>query len=213
MNDYRINTRSEPFGNIKEEKQQLRHKIITQKPKTKNFYSLIRKREDIFNADFREIYLRRCCYCGISTDIIGRDQFEIDHFVPKTQKNASVNVHDLSNLVSSCAKCNRNKSGILIEQKYVTLLHPDEAEIQKVFYRNETFQIKLNKKYLEDKFIVGFYDKLQLGSFVKQLDFLLMEMKNTLRTSQGWSDKNKLHYREVIETLEQFRRDPYKKTK
>ncbi len=53
--------------------------------------------------DFRHL----CGYCGKS-EIVAKNGFEIDHFVPK--KYAEARKNDYTNLVYSCFECNRKKS-------------------------------------------------------------------------------------------------------
>ena len=59
---------------------------------------------DILRSDFGRI----CGYCGKS-ELVTKNSFEIDHFIPK--RLAPEKVNDYTNLVYACYECNRKKSG------------------------------------------------------------------------------------------------------
>ena len=56
----------------------------------------------------REDFGRICGYCGKS-ELVTKNAFEIDHFVP--QRLAPERENDYSNLVYACYECNRKKAG------------------------------------------------------------------------------------------------------
>lgn len=58
-------------------------------------------------ASLREDFGRICGYCGKS-ELVTKNSFEIDHFVPKRISPEREN--DYSNLVYSCYECNRKKA-------------------------------------------------------------------------------------------------------
>jgi len=209
MSDYRINGTADTFRNIAEQKKVLAAAIQKKHPKTKQVYGKIRDKNLAFNGTFRQIYLKRCAYCGISTEVIDRNQFEVDHFVPQAQDKTKVDVHAITNLVSSCRECNRKKSDFRIDNQYIELLHPDKQNIRQVFARTETFQIKINEQYLSDDLICKFYEQLQLGSFARQIDFLIMEMKQCLARNTNWSDKKRAGYQALLLKIISWRNDPF----
>lgn len=57
--------------------------------------------------ELKEDFQHMCGYCGKS-ELVTKNAFEIDHFVPK--KHAKSRVNDYSNLVYSCYECNRKKA-------------------------------------------------------------------------------------------------------
>lgn len=67
------------------------------------------EREDYhaYLPELREDFMHLCGYCGKS-EIVAKNGFEIDHFVPK--KYAKERETDYINLVYSCFECNRKKS-------------------------------------------------------------------------------------------------------
>lgn len=66
-------------------------------------------REDYhaYLSELQEDFKHICGYCGKS-EIVAKNGFEIDHFVPK--KYAKARENDYTNLVYSCFECNRIKS-------------------------------------------------------------------------------------------------------
>jgi len=209
MSDYRINRDGETFDNIVALKQELSETLKRAHPRLGQLYTKIRDKNDVYNGHFRNIYLTRCSYCGVNTQVIDHSQFEVDHFVPQAQKNPDVDVHDIMNLVSACRDCNRKKSNFSIEGKYVDLLHPDKDDVRSVFRRNETFQIEVQDAYAADETICNFHSQLQLGSFTRQLDFLIMEMRACLARNEGWSEQRRAAYHEILLKISDWRKDPY----
>lgn len=69
----------------------------------------IEEREDYheYLRELQEDFAHLCGYCGKS-EIVAKNGFEIDHFVPK--KYAEERENDYTNLVYSCFECNRKKS-------------------------------------------------------------------------------------------------------
>lgn len=61
-----------------------------------------------YRESLREDFGRICGYCGKS-ELVTKNTFEIDHFIPK--RLAPEKENDYSNLVYSCYECNRKKAG------------------------------------------------------------------------------------------------------
>lgn len=74
---------------------------ISRRIKVKS-YSDYHKYKTILKEDFKHI----CGYCGKNA-LIFKEDFQIDHFVPKKVDKSRIN--DYSNLVFSCRVCNRRK--------------------------------------------------------------------------------------------------------
>jgi len=209
MSDYRINGDAPVFSNIEILKQKLADDIKQKHPRLSQLYSKIRDKNDVFNGHFRNIYHTRCSYCGVNTQVIDHSQFEVDHFVPQAQKNPEVDVHDIMNLVSACRDCNRKKSDFSIEGEYIELLHPDKEAVSKVFARNETYRIEIHPEYADDETVCNFHKQLQLGSFMRQIDFLIMEMRSVLDRSAHWSNEQRSEYQNILIKMSDWRKDPY----
>lgn len=74
--------------------------IRRQKVERRNDYHL-------YLPELQEDFKHICGYCGKSEEV-AKNEFEIDHFVPKTYAKSRKN--DYTNLVYSCFECNRKKS-------------------------------------------------------------------------------------------------------
>lgn len=84
---------------------------------------------------------------------------------------------EVNNLVLACHDCNRRKSDFKLEGKYGILLNPDNNAIAKIFYRSDDYYIKVADEYKSDQIICQFYAQLNLGSELKRLDYLLLNVK------------------------------------
>ena len=110
--------------------------------------------------------------------MIKKSEFEIDHFLYEkasifdTKKDAG----HMDNLILSCHDCNHNKSSFWIDIEWIDMLCPDGKKIKEVFIRDELYYIRINDMYNEETIIHEFYDKLQLGSELHRLDYLLMNI-------------------------------------
>ena len=79
--DYRNTIYEVSKKDIINEKNALEDKIKKEHPKVKIIYNQINKKDGNYNKQFRNIYNNKCAYCGISTDVISSELFEIDHFM------------------------------------------------------------------------------------------------------------------------------------
>ena len=64
-----------------------------------------------FRQSIFESWEWKCAYCGKDLDI---DSATIDHILPKFKGGHNVK----SNMISCCAKCNRSKGSVLLEDWY-----------------------------------------------------------------------------------------------
>lgn len=162
------------YANIKKFKKRLLAKI-NRKHRTENHYSLIHPNNGQYKELFMQCYDNKCVYCGIPKGVIKNYEFEIDHFLPKS--NIDSNINKISNLVLSCNNCNRNKNGFIpIEDD----LHPDNLKLQKIFKRNTNFEIIISDEYKNKKNVQDFYDKMKFDSIVHRLDFVLMYLRELI---------------------------------
>ncbi len=176
-NDYRNTIYEVSKKNIINEKNALEDKIKKEHPKIKIIYNQINKKDGNYNKQFRNIYNNKCAYCGISTDVISSELFEIDHFICEASFNGdSINAGKINNLVLSCKKCNRAKKDFIWNEIYSSKFNVDDASITELFYRDEDYSIKIEKEYTTDNSIYSFYINLKLNEEIRRLDFLLMNM-------------------------------------
>lgn len=178
MNDYRNTPYCKTLDNIKDYKIKLKKKIKLEHPRATNLYAQISSNKDSsYKNKFMKIYNGKCSYCGCSIKIISKRNFEIDHFICKSNTEDKTNKNDLSNLVLACEYCNRKKSNLIIEGKYKEQLHPDKKDITKIFYRDNLYNIKIEDTYKNDAVIKTFYDKLDFSHISRKLDYLLLNLK------------------------------------
>lgn len=176
-NDYRNTIYEVSKKNIINEKNALEKKIKKEHPKIKIIYNQINKKGANYNKQFRNIYNNKCAYCGISTDVISSELFEIDHFICEASFNGdSINAGKINNLVLSCKKCNRAKKDFIWDEVYSSKFNVDDGSITELFYRDKDYSIKIEKKYITDSTICRFYRKLNFDKEIRRLDFLLMNM-------------------------------------
>ncbi len=204
VNDYRNTEYCVSRNNIIKEKRGLEEKIIREHPRTRNMYNQINKKNAEYNKLFREVYHNKCVYCGITTDVISSELFEIDHFVCETAFNGDLqSAGEISNLVLSCKKCNRAKSDYMWDSNYSSCFNVDDGSITELFFRDLDYSIKVEERYSRDSIITEFHQRLKFGEEVRRLDFLLMNMYGFLREHEGESMVEKIA--ECIILLQQKR--------
>lgn len=186
--DYRNTEYCDVLKDVEKQKQLLQSEIHSLHPRLSNYYRKINKRGTNFNRKFRDIYNRKCAYCGASVSIIPNKNFEIDHYKCKSGCNKDEKINELANLVYSCHDCNYRKRALEIPQKYDKLLNPDNSSINNVFYRDEFYNIKIKKEYENDYFVNQFYRELHFDYDDKRLDYLLMNVIGLSQKLQGSDD-------------------------
>ena len=176
-NDYR-NTR---YCNCKNriilDKNLLEEKIKKEHSKVKIIYNQVSQKDGQYNKEFRKIYGNKCAYCGVTTEVISSELFEIDHFICESSFNGdSISAGKMSNLVLSCKKCNRAKKDFVWDDIYSEKFNVDDESITKLFYRDIDYSIKIEDEFRKDITICGFYEKLKFKDEIRRLYFLLMNM-------------------------------------
>ncbi|MDU5495543.1 HNH endonuclease domain-containing protein [Veillonella sp.] len=178
--DYRLTRYCDDYHDINERKQELEALIRQECPQTRIIYNKIRKRELRYIDKFMQIYNFRCAYCGVSNRVLlNVHLFEVDHFICESSfsgSSAREAAGCISNLVLACRCCNRDKSNLEWPREYDSLLHPDRGELIHVFRRDNNYYVRIADNYKSDEIIVGFYNRLRLGSQKRRLDYLLTEM-------------------------------------
>lgn len=196
MADYRCTKYEKALVVDYSRKEQLRGLITSEHPNTKNHYSLIHNNDLKYKRLFARIYNDKCAYCGLPIDLVPLNLYEIDHYVPeKTNEGESLN--DISNLVLSCKCCNIKKSGFSFNEKEnQDICFPDNNSIVEVFSRTDNYSITINKPYKSNPDIVSFYRKMNFGSHIKRLDYLVMSMIGFRNSLLNYGKK------EVVSVLE-----------
>ena len=204
--DYRNTIYEVSKKDIINEKNALEDKIKKEHPKVKIIYNQINKKDGNYNKQFRNIYNNKCAYCGISTDVISSELFEIDHFICEISFNGdSINAGKINNLVLSCKKCNRAKKDFIWNEIYSLKFNVDDESITELFYRDVDYSIKIEKEYITDDSIYNFYIKLKLNEEIRRLDFLLMNMYGFY--NKYYEDKNIYRILEYIVLLQKKRNE------
>lgn len=178
MNDYR-NTKYCPIYEKIADKKQALETEIEKNHQVQDLYKIISPNEGTtYKQKFMRIYNNKCCYCGVSLPIISKPLFEIDHFRNKKHVAFATEAEagTMENLVLSCRKCNRAKSGFIIDDDDYEKLYPDDGSIAKSFSRDDKFYIVVATGKQNDDKIQAFYKKLKLNEEVRRLDYLLMNM-------------------------------------
>ena len=179
--DYRTTSGQLAYQNIEQKKAELTRNIHKEHSNQKIDYNSIKNRGSHFYEDFCTIYNWSCAYCGARRGIIDSQLFEIDHYIcqsafPKSTEGRA-KAGEVNNLVLACHDCNKRKSDFKLEGKYGILLNPDNNAIAKIFYRSDDYYIKVADEYKSDQIICQFYAQLNLGSELKRLDYLLLNIK------------------------------------
>ena len=178
VDDYRNTVYCPQYLNIGDNKKKLIEKIRKNHPYAKDMHAIIHPNDSEYKDDFMNIYNHKCAYCGVSSKVIARTDFEIDHYIyEKSEKFASkADAGYIENLVLACHTCNHDKSSFEFPDEKYDDLYPDEEDIKKTFIRDDDYYIKVSDEKKEDTIVKAFYEKLHLGSEMHRIDYLLMSM-------------------------------------
>lgn len=204
--DYRVTRFCPAFDGIQTKKEDLVRFIRKKHPRARDLYAIISPNDSEYKIQFMEVYNCKCSYCGVSIDIIPKDNFEVDHYIYKKNKLKFKTVADagyIQNLVLACRRCNHQKSSHTVPDEFLDILHPDSDQLKSVFTRDEDFGISIVNEYISSPVIKQFYDQLGLGQEVHKLDFLLMEMLG--RQNSGVSSEEYHALGEAISILRRKR--------
>lgn len=176
--DYRRTKYCPELSDVNRKKKDVERLVKKVHPKAQDMHSYLSDNSKKFKTKFLQVYNGKCAYCGVSLDLVQKNQFEIDHFLYEkapqfaTKKEAGY----IENLVLACHDCNHNKSSFWIAEEVYDRLNPDGEGIKNTFIRDEQYYICINDKYKENQWIKEFYNKLRLGSELHRLDYLLMNI-------------------------------------
>ena len=116
--DYRRTKYCPELVDIKEKKKKIEALIKKEHPHAQDMHTYISDNSEKYKLKFVQAYNGKCAYCGVSIDLIKKNEFEIDHFLYekfpkfKTKKEAGY----IENLILACHDCNHNKSDFWINE-------------------------------------------------------------------------------------------------
>lgn len=198
--DYRNTDTCPVLAEVAFKKNDLEDKIRKEHKRAKIMYTYVRNKQGAYFGPFSKIYNDKCAYCGVLIGIKDICMFEVDHFICESSFSNDIKGRSeagrVNNLVLSCYSCNRGKGNLLIEGAYKKILNPDDGSIAKVFVRDEDYYIRIQSDYVGDSVIEDFYKELTLGSELRRLDYLLLEMRNLISV-------HRLDNPDIAEKLEQ----------
>ena len=205
--DFRNTNYCPAFSDLIGKKEKIRQAVLSEHPQARDMHKYISSNKFGFKQLFIEAYNGKCPYCGVSLNIIGWKQFEIDHFIPKTSSRYSTHAQagTIENLVLACYDCNRSKSNLEIPDEDRYKVNPDGPDICKSFVRDEEYYIRVSEDFKSDKSVNLFYKQMGFDRQIHRLDYLLMNMRG-LRDQ--FTD-NQIVYTQLnkaIELLQQKRR-------
>lgn len=188
--DYRRTKYCPELIDVPQKKKEVEKLVEKEHPNARDMHSYISNNSQKFKLEFIKAYNGKCAYCGASTDLIKKTEFEIDHFLYKkapifdTKKDAG----DIKNLILSCHYCNHNKNSFWIEKEDIDNLNPDGEKIKNVFIRDDQYYIRINNEFKKNATIERFYNKLCFGSELHRLDYLIMNTIGLQRSCENDSD-------------------------
>lgn len=177
--DYRNTVFCPKLKEISHKKKNVENLIKTDHPKSIDMHQYLSRNNDKYKNEFIKAYNRKCAYCGVSSELVSRDNFEIDHFISKKYFSNKAKAGKIDNLVLACHLCNHRKGDFFIPSDKINNLHPDKCGITKCFKRDDEYYIRIAERF-DDDTIKGFYEKLDLGSELRRLDYLFMNISGLL---------------------------------
>lgn len=206
MKDYRNTEFCEPITDIAKKKNKVVELVREGHPRRRDMHAYISNNDGPYKKEFIKAYSGKCAYCGVTIAIAPKRYFEVDHFIyeksPRFQTKADAGY--IENLVLACQRCNRSKNSLEVPDSACEYLHPDKDEITETFLRDEDFYIRLSEKRADDESSKAFYKQLGLGSDLRRLDHLLLNMRG-LRTVISKSSPAYNHLSEAIDFLQMKR--------
>lgn len=193
MDDYRRTKYCPKLVMIQDKKKAVEQSIRESHPKAEDMHTYISNNSEKFKLQFIHAYNDKCAYCGVSIELLRKNSFEIDHFQYReaskfaTKKEAGY----IENLILACHDCNNNKGSLWIDEDQFDRLYPDGEGIKSTFVRDEQYYIRVNDLYESNPHVIEFYEKLQLGSELHRLDYLLMSIKGMQKKYQ---ENKELYY-------------------
>lgn len=174
--DYRRTKYCPKINDLKKNKQKVVDEILKDHPNAEDMHTYISKNDERYKMLFVQAYEGKCAYCGVSIKLIPKRMFEIDHFIYEKSPNfkSKKEAGYIENLILACQDCNRNKGSFLVDENSFDALLPDGEQISSTFIRDEMYYIRISDKASKNPTIKAFYQKLNLGSELRRVDYLLM---------------------------------------
>lgn len=179
VEDYRNTKYCSTLSDIARKKSDIKDKVLQEHPRAEDMHTYLSDTQADFKKKFAEAYNYKCAYCGVSVEIISIGQFEIDHFIPKVSARfggSKAKAGYIENLILSCSYCNRAKSNFECSDEDMDMINPDDTEILKSFVRDDMYYIRISHDRECNKTIKEFYEKAKLGSQLRRIDYLLLNM-------------------------------------
>ena len=79
--DYRRTKYCPELSDINAKKKNVERLIKETHPKAQDMHSYLSDNSKKFKIKFLQVYNGKCAYCGVSLDLVQKNQFEIDHFL------------------------------------------------------------------------------------------------------------------------------------
>lgn len=177
MEDYRNTKYCKNLSGVEDRKKNVQKLVNKVYPRAIDMHHYIKDNKDVFKAEFIKAYNGKCAYCGVSIDIIPKEQFQIDHFVNEKAFVKKAKAGKIENLVLACYQCNHSKSDFQITDANKDDLCPDGDGIKANFTRDSLFNICLSETGRKKTNVCTFYEQVKLGDEIHRLDYLLMSMK------------------------------------
>lgn len=178
MEDYRKTKYCKPLDGIQERKAKVRQSVLADHPRAIDMHKYVSDNSEKYKLEFMEAYNYKCAYCGVSSHLIPKDSFEVDHYINQKSDRFSSkkDAGDIKNLVLACQDCNHSKNAFPITEEIEDDLNPDKKNILSIFCRDDMFYIKLTESGKNNQNATCFYERLHLGSEIHRIDYLVMSM-------------------------------------
>lgn len=178
INDYRNTKYCPKLANLGKKKKNVEKAVKNNHKRAVDMHCYISDNAKRYKRLFAGAYNNKCAYCGVSLDVLGLTEFEIDHIIPKSSARfkTKADAGYMDNLTLACYNCNRKKDDFDIGDQDRYKVNPDGVDICNSFTRNEDYYIKISESCLNDPSVHAFYDKIGFGEQVHRLDYLLINM-------------------------------------
>lgn len=178
MEDYRKTKYCKPLDGIQERKAKVRQSVLADHPGAIDMHKYVSDNSEKYKLEFMEAYNFKCAYCGVSSQLIPKSSFEVDHYINQKSDRFTLkkDAGEMDNLVLACQDCNHSKNAFPITEEIEDDLNPDKKNILSIFCRDDMFYIKLTESGKNNQNATCFYKKLHLGSEIHRIDYLVMSM-------------------------------------
>lgn len=171
------------YSHILADKEKFLQEFIERHPaaNSEKIYTYVNRRLSHDNKAFREIYFKKCAYCGVPMSLYNYSNYQIDHFVAQAnvETHTNIGIHNVRNLVFSCEPCNQSKKALdYSTSEDAEILHPDNNKLPEIYRRDDDFKIIISEEYRENETVTEFYEKLKLGSQSKRVAYVIMAVND-----------------------------------